>query len=741
MKKKIQIIVITILIICVMMILISFNRSKSTVTLNEIGSRNSIGEDYIELYNATNEAICLDGWFLSDDRENPDRHQLPGIVLKANEYVVFYADGVGEENDTLNFKIDQNGEEIFLSNPDGEIVDQVYMPSMELDTAYAREKDGIGEWAVYELTPGVTNAGALKGIVRSLEAPVLSHDSGYYEDSFTLTMKAGRRQKIYYTLDGSVPTEEDFLYTDGILIENRTSEENVINGVENIVADWMDYYVSDEKAPKATVVRAIAVDKKGNVSEVLTETYLVGLEEFKDSNVLSLCAEPEELIGENGIFVTGPEYDAWYLSDAMSEDGIYEQGWTTNNDLTNFWKSGREYEILGNVQFFESGTKISEQSVGIRTQGNFTRMFPKKSIQLFSRNVYSGSSVFAQKLFGEYDSHAIYVSAFPEKAYCMNLMENRNVGLQGFKEYALFINGEYWYTAVVMEKYDETYFAEHYGVNPENVLFEKDREATVGEEAAYLYDDLLEFLRDESVSQEEKCAVLLEQVDTQSFIDWLCFNLYVCNDDVSYKKNCTQWRTIVPEGSGYGDGKWRWVLYDIDHAATQVEPTSTSFQDFSILAGNRFYDALRTSPDFCRQFVLTAMDLINVNFTQENVERVLGEWGFDLSYADHFFMQRPEYMIQSLRNEFGLNGTVEEVRLDISDPEAGHIYINTTEANVTEGAWYGNYFTDYAVNIRAEANPGYRFVGWSGSYEISEESIEVGIVDGGINLIAVFEKE
>ena len=741
MKKKIQIIVITILIACCMISLVSLNGTRVSVVLNEVGSRNSQGEDYSELYNATNETISLEGWFLSDDKENPDRHQLSAVLLKPQEYMVFYADGAGEGKNTLNFKIDQNGEQIFLSNPDGEIIDQIYVPSIDLDTAYAREKDGTGRWSSYEKTPGMTNEGAQKAAFRTLDTPVVSHESGFYEEAFTLTIRAGRRQKIYYTLDGSVPTEEDYLYTDGILIENRTSQDNVINGVQNIVADWVDYGVQEEKAPKATVVRVVAIDNKGNASKVLTETYLVGLSEFENINVLSLCAEPEELIGENGIFVTGPEYDAWYLSDEMSSNGIYELDWTPNYDLTNFWKGGRENEILGNVQFFEEGKETSEQSVGVRTQGNFTRLYAKKSIQLFSRNVYSGNTKFEQRFFGEYDSHAIYVSAFPEKAYCMKLMENRNVGLQGAKECAVFINGEYWYNAALMEKYDETYFAQHYGVSPENVLYEKDRVATIGEESGYIYDDLLEYLRDESVSQEEKAEVLYDEVDIQSFIDWLCFNLYVCNDDVSYKKNCTHWRTIVPENSAYGDCKWRWVLYDIDHAATNAGPTSTNFRDFAILVGNRFYDALRTSPYFCKQFVLTAMDLMNVNFNQENVERVLGEWGLDLSYADHFFMKRPEYMIQSLRNEFGLTGTVEEVRLDISDTDAGRIYINTTEADVTAGTWSGNYFTDYSINISAVANPGYRFVGWTGSYEFTEESIEVGIVEGGISLIAVFEKE
>ena len=133
--------------------------------------------------------------------------------------------------------------------------------------------------------------------------------------------------------------------------------------------------------------------------------------------------------------------------------------------------------------------------------------------------------------------------------------------------------------------------------------------------------------------------------------------------------------------------------------------------------------------------------MMNTNFSLKNVEEVLGEWGLDLSYANGYFVKRPEYMIESLRKEFDLYGTVEMVVLETNDTEAGKIYINTTEADVSEGKWTGQYFTDYPVNITAVPNPGYRFVGWSGTYEISEESIKVAVPEGGMVLTAVFEKE
>ena len=225
------------------------------------------------------------------------------------------------------------------------------------------------------------------------------------------------------------------------------------------------------------------MDDENNVSEVVTAIYFVGLNQYKDCNVVSVTADPEELIGEDGIFITGAAFDTWYLNNPMSTDGIFERGWTENYESTNFWKQGRQNEVLGNVQILENSTETLNQTTGIRTQGGYNRTKDKKSIQLFSRKVYSGNAFFDRKLFDEYDSHAFYISGSPDKAY----------------------------------------FSEHYGVDADNVLFIKDSEAAIGEESAYLYNDMIEVLKDGSVTEEEKVEMLYESCDIQSLIDWLCF--------------------------------------------------------------------------------------------------------------------------------------------------------------------------------------------------------------------------
>ena len=192
------------------------NRNISPIVINEVCSRNGSismederrGKDYIELYNNTDKTINLAGWCLSDDGENLGRQPLPAINIGPNDFVTFYADGTCDDQYSLNFKISQDGETIFLSNSSMEIVDQIYVPALEMDYAYSRAKDGSDRWEMLSATPGSANQKADKLPQKTLKAPVLSHESGFYESEFILTMKAGIGQRIYYTTDGSIPTEE-----------------------------------------------------------------------------------------------------------------------------------------------------------------------------------------------------------------------------------------------------------------------------------------------------------------------------------------------------------------------------------------------------------------------------------------------------------------------------------------------------------------------------------------------------
>lgn len=131
------------------------------VKINEIVAANSLvkdewGEkdDFIELYNAGNDAVNISGWFISDKKENPRLWQLPTnpqLVLAPNDFMILWADEQTQQGAThLNFKLSTSGEYLSLAaeNKFGELVimDAVQFPALESDQAYARVPDGLGEW-------------------------------------------------------------------------------------------------------------------------------------------------------------------------------------------------------------------------------------------------------------------------------------------------------------------------------------------------------------------------------------------------------------------------------------------------------------------------------------------------------------------------------------------------------------------------------------------------------------------
>ena len=298
MKKRIVIILLSLLIILLLFINEKRNITERTVVINEVRSwdvdvtrTGYYGSDYIELYNTTEEEVSLEGWYMSDDEGDLLKSCLSGLTIAAKDYVVIYANGQDGGGDTVLFKINPAGEKIFLSNAKGELVDSIYVPKQELGTVYARVIDGAEEWAVKESSMLASNND--KGVLPtvSLSKPLFSHESGFYEDAFELTISAKPGEIIYYTLDGSIPTEESTVYDGSILIENNSNKPNVVNGVRNIRADWLGYGPDKTPVDKAVVVRAVAMDQNNRVSEVVTNTYFVDLEKYKNGNVVSIVSE------------------------------------------------------------------------------------------------------------------------------------------------------------------------------------------------------------------------------------------------------------------------------------------------------------------------------------------------------------------------------------------------------------------------------------------------------------------
>ncbi|MCM1224022.1 MAG: CotH kinase family protein [Lachnospiraceae bacterium] len=592
-------------------------------------------------------------------------------------------------------------------------------------------------------TPGITNTNAALWIAE----PSLSHKSGFYENAFELEIFSEPGTTVYYTLDGSIPTTESHLYNGAISIYDRSGEENTFRTIKNVTSDWRDNRLGEEPVDKAFIVRAVAVDGEGRTSRPVTATYFVDLEKYRHGNVVSLVAEPSDLFGDDGIYVTGREYDDWYLG---TQEGDAPE--------RNYGKRGRQYEAEVYFEYF-SDTLSFSQNAGLRIQGASKRSYALKNFTLYARKEYSGSNVFDENIFSDVTSHKLILRKGYANSVFQDLVRDRDVATQRYKCVSVFLNGEFWYDTVMLEKYDAHYFEERFGVKADDVVVIKNDSIEEGvDEDLGLRQDMYNFLIGHDMSIDADYMEFGEIVDLQSYIDYMCVNIYIHNMDFHETKNMVMWRSRSITPNGYGDGKWRWALYDLDAmewATSDAWDYTWEVNSFSMvpqhigMAINQqtIYRYLKDSPIFRKQFVLTFMDLVNTDFVYANVKTKMDDYEFDnyefnldKDYYENFFKNRAAYIVPHMAEEFGLSGTLETVELTINDADAGYVVLNTIKPDLSVGVWTGNYYTDYPIKVTAVANKGYEFVGWEGDAVSENECMEVQVVEGGVKIHALFRK-
>lgn len=131
--------------------------SNSTYVKDDYGDY----DDWIELYNNSSADIQLSGLFLSDDSENLTKWSLPDYVIPPDGYTLFWADAeVGQGESHTNFKLSSDGEQLFLSDQNLNIIDSVSFGEQLTDIAFGRWPNGIGEFNLISPTIGDDNNSA-----------------------------------------------------------------------------------------------------------------------------------------------------------------------------------------------------------------------------------------------------------------------------------------------------------------------------------------------------------------------------------------------------------------------------------------------------------------------------------------------------------------------------------------------------------------------------------------------------
>ena len=138
------------------------------IVLNEVladnkdGLANELGDpaDWVELYNAGDDAIDLTGWSLSDASEKPWVFTA-SPTLKPGQFLLIWCDEVDDKNATAlhaDFRLSRSGEPLTLRDASGAEIDAVTYPMLDTDQSWGRIPDGAESWSyTAEPTPGANN--------------------------------------------------------------------------------------------------------------------------------------------------------------------------------------------------------------------------------------------------------------------------------------------------------------------------------------------------------------------------------------------------------------------------------------------------------------------------------------------------------------------------------------------------------------------------------------------------------
>lgn len=491
-----------------------------------------------------------------------------------------------------------------------------------------------------------------------------SAESGFYDEGFYLEIKADEGEKIYYTLDCSDPDENSTLYEGPIWIDDASNNENVYSMITDVSVDFNEellnqaektnlllrygYKIPVCKIDKATIVRAVAVDKNGNLSEIKTNVYWVGYSQkdgYEGMNTISIITDPNNLFDYNkGIYVTGQTFDDFLNCGKLVYPITPNIGWWPGN----YSQKGCEWEIPAYCMFFDADKKcITSGDFAIRIQGGSSRGFANKSLNIFSRSYCNSPTIYGNIFFGDFygklDSLNLYNGAHCTSTKLNDYLVNKNsyglnVTTREFQPYQLFLDGEYWGVYWLTQRFEAEYFQERYGVYDDNVIVIKTGLIEVGNnQDKDLYNSMCDFVIQNDMSIAENYEMTKKLIDIDSCIDYYALEIYIANLDWP-NNNFALWRTRKEENNNYADCRWRWIVFDVN-LSMMANNYNLDMIDYAATR-DAMFASLMYNDEFRQKLEDRLLYLAENNFNPDVIDEFIDEYESKMSAPMQLEYQR-----------------------------------------------------------------------------------------------------
>ncbi|MCX5636103.1 MAG: lamin tail domain-containing protein, partial [Planctomycetota bacterium] len=142
------------------------NDSKEPLEEGELLDEEGDSSDWVEIYNPTDSAVNLKGWYLTDDANDLRRWELPSIQISPGQFKIIFASEKNRDDPDgqlhANFKLTSSGGFLALVKPDGKTIAHAYeYPQQFGDISYGLADPNSKTGATQVLVPEFTDAKAL----------------------------------------------------------------------------------------------------------------------------------------------------------------------------------------------------------------------------------------------------------------------------------------------------------------------------------------------------------------------------------------------------------------------------------------------------------------------------------------------------------------------------------------------------------------------------------------------------
>ena len=677
------------------------------VVINELMSSNGSTvaddfgdyDDWVEVFNPTAEVINIGGMYLTDDTTIPTKWQVPtdfalATSIAAGGHLLLWLDAEPLEG-TLHatFKLSSAGEFLGLYAADGiTAIDSLTFGSVPTDVSYGRTPSGGVFWV--QMNPPTPNA-ANEASASLVATPEASVPQGHQPSAVSVALNCSTTDAaIHYTINGSIPTQSDPLYTSLISIDTSTT----------------------------LLARAFANDM--TPSQVMMKTYFIN-----DTHTFPIVSIA---INEDDFFdpITGI-----YVTEADVEVPAYVSLFETDGELAFTSQAVAEKQGTGS-------TVLPQKSLLFKsTSGGFNYpIFPTSNI-----DAYQG---FVARNSGQDWNITMFRDAFVTDLVRTttdvdDLIKTPDIHTQAYRPGIMYLNGTYWGIHNIRERANKSYVTLHEGLEDDQMVYV---ENILNETPQWNY--LMSYIDTAQMQDEATYQRLREIIDMSEWIDYNIFEIYADNYDWPANNN-RRWRALAGN-----DTLWHWIAFDYDLSFGMLladgswnsgSPYANSLYRALALGDNSSYPnpewatrLLRKSmqnPVFRTRFLNRMADMLNVHLSSERVntrltsfintyqpeiEQHLNLWALGFNIWDEntaklqgFATARPEILRTHVANYFDDVTGIAQITLTAEPAEAGKIFLNTIKLRPENYPWTGTYFAGINIPISAVALPGYVFSHWS----------------------------